>query len=141
MEPWTWSIARGFDVFKLTPSEHLSQNEIDAATLVYVDELNPQHQKRFTWPATTAVPRAYLDQLTRARAIPPQRAAALRNALNRAAELRTGRERNAGTILRELDRLATELDTSASSVAVPVDAARMRSLAGSIKAITTRLRG
>ena len=32
-------IARGIDVFRLKPSEHLSQNEIDAATLVRIDRV------------------------------------------------------------------------------------------------------
>ena len=45
-------IARGLDVFKLTPSEYLSQNEIDAATLVQLDEFNAQQQPKITWPAT-----------------------------------------------------------------------------------------
>ena len=35
-------IARGLDVFKLTPSEYLSQNEIDAASLVHSTEFNAQ---------------------------------------------------------------------------------------------------
>ena len=34
-------IARGLDILELTPSEHLSQNEIDAAKLVRFDELQP----------------------------------------------------------------------------------------------------
>ena len=33
-------IARGIDVFRLMPSEHLSQNEIDAARAVYSDRFN-----------------------------------------------------------------------------------------------------
>ena len=44
-------IARGIDVFKLMPSEHLSQNEIDAAMLVRLDEFNAQQQPKVTWPA------------------------------------------------------------------------------------------
>ena len=42
-------ITRGLDVFRLTPSEHLSQAEIDAAEKADVDELNVQTQQRFTW--------------------------------------------------------------------------------------------
>jgi hypothetical protein len=40
-------IARGLDVFRLTPSAHLSQKEIEAAEAVRVDEFNAQHQRRF----------------------------------------------------------------------------------------------
>ena len=44
-------IARGIDVFRLKPSEYLSQNEIDAATLIRIEELNAQLQTKITWPA------------------------------------------------------------------------------------------
>jgi hypothetical protein len=44
-------IGRGLDVFRLTPSEHLSQSEIDAATQVRMESFNPQSQSRFRWPA------------------------------------------------------------------------------------------
>jgi hypothetical protein len=133
-------IARGLDVFKLGPSEHLSQNEINAAILAYVDDFNPQLQRRVTWPAAIVVARAYVDQLARSKGIDPQRAAALRTALNRADELRTGRERNAATALGELDRLATELETGATSAPVARDATRMRLLADSMRAHAARLR-
>lgn len=56
-------IARGLDVFELTPSEHLSQNEIDAANLVIYETFNPQEQPRVFWPAAFVVSRAYLDRL------------------------------------------------------------------------------
>ena len=67
-------IARGIDVFRLKPSEYLSQNEIDAATLVRSEELNTQQQTRITWPASSVVARAYVDQLTRTKGIQPERA-------------------------------------------------------------------
>jgi hypothetical protein len=44
-------IGRGLDVFRLTPSEHLSQSEIDAAVQVRMESFNPQSQKSFRWPA------------------------------------------------------------------------------------------
>ncbi len=43
-------IARGIDVFKLTPSEYLTKNELDAATLVRFEEFNSQNQPKVTWP-------------------------------------------------------------------------------------------
>ncbi len=58
-------IARGLDVFELTPSELLSQNEIDAAKSVRLEYLNAQGQPQFVWPATYALAGAYLDQLER----------------------------------------------------------------------------
>ena len=60
-------IARGLDVFRLRPSAHLSQNEINAAMLAYVDDFNPQQQRRITWPAMVVVPRAHVDQLVRSK--------------------------------------------------------------------------
>ena len=64
-------ITRGLDVFRLSPSEHLSQNEIDAANMVQVEEFNAQLQPMFTWPAHPAVAGSYLDQLERAGDIQP----------------------------------------------------------------------
>jgi hypothetical protein len=66
-------IARGLDVFRLTPTEQLTQNEIDAAGLIRFDVFNPQEQPRAEWPAEPVVAHAYLDQLERSkrRACPP----------------------------------------------------------------------
>ncbi len=64
-------IARGLDVLELTPSEHLTANEIAAAQLA--DEggtVNPQQQFPVTWPAHPVVAKAYLDQLARDNAMP-----------------------------------------------------------------------
>jgi hypothetical protein len=58
-------IARGFDVFGLVPSEHLTEAEIAAAEEVQVDELNAQHQAPLTWEPSFAVSRARFDQLLR----------------------------------------------------------------------------
>src|SRR5690606_2449497 len=58
-------IARGFDVFGLVPSEHLSAAEIAAAREVHLDEFNAQHQPRITWTPSFATTRARFDQLAR----------------------------------------------------------------------------
>ena len=58
-------IARGLDIFELTPSGFISQNEIDAAKTVHFDYLNTQGQPKLVWPASFALARAYLDQLER----------------------------------------------------------------------------
>jgi hypothetical protein len=133
-------IARGLDVFRLRPSEHLSQNEIDAAMLASSSTFNPQHQERFTWPATSVVARAYLDQLTRGSAVATERAAAVREALNRADELRTGRERNAAALLGHLDSLAAQVESDAGIAATARDGARVRALAATLRGIGARLR-
>ena len=44
-------IARGLDVFELTPTDLLTQNEIDAAKAVQVKELNVQNQQKLEWPS------------------------------------------------------------------------------------------
>ena len=114
-------MARGLDVFRLKPSEHLSQNELEAAKLVKYDVFNPQQQPKVTWPASAVVARAYLDQLTRSNAIQPQRAAALKSALdskNRA----------------QLQAMANQLEQDAAS-ATGRDGQRMKALAEALKGL------
>src|SRR4029079_11000069 len=43
-------ISRGLDIFELTPTKNLTQNEIDAAKTVWVKELNVQNQQPIVWP-------------------------------------------------------------------------------------------
>ncbi len=128
-------MARGIDVFRLKPSEHLSQNEIDAAMQVRQAEFNAQHQSKLTWQPSSAVARAYLDQLTRSKAIRADRAAAISPALERA-DREAGRDKNA---VGQLDTLAGQLETDAAAASA-ADAAKMRSLAATIKERATKLR-
>ncbi|HZM32264.1 MAG TPA: hypothetical protein VFB77_17330 [Acidimicrobiales bacterium] len=58
-------IARGFDVFGLLPSGHLTEAEVVAAGEVQQGEFNAQHQSAFTWEPSRAVARARFDQLAR----------------------------------------------------------------------------
>ncbi|OZC02708.1 LVIVD repeat-containing protein [Rubricoccus marinus] len=58
-------IARGLDVFTLTPSEYLTQNEIDAANTVKLSYLNAQGQPKYTWPMSFSLAKAYADQAMR----------------------------------------------------------------------------
>ncbi len=59
-------ILRGLDVFELTPSEHLSENEIAAAALADPGPaFNPQQQFPVTWPEDPVVERARQDQQDR----------------------------------------------------------------------------
>jgi hypothetical protein len=132
-------IARGIDVFALTPSEHLSKNEIEAARLASSPDFNAQEQRRVVWPASSVVALAYIDQLTRSRAIEGDRARAIRTTLERADRLRTGRERGAAATLSQLDTLAGQVDKDAAA-AQGRDAVRLQSLAGTMRAISARLR-
>ena len=132
-------IARGIDVFRLKPSEYLSQNEIDAATLIRNEELNTQQQTKIAWPASTPVALAYVDQLTRSRGIQPDRARAVKTALERADSVRTGNEKAAAAAYDQLDALAKQIEGDAGS-ASGRDAARLRSLAATIKGRAAKLR-
>ncbi len=128
-------IARGIDVFRLTPSEHLTQNEIDAALQVRSREFNAQQQPKVSWPDNFIVARAYVDQLARGKALPAARVSAIRDAIGRADRNRPDR-----ASLDQVDGLAGELERDAGS-ASGRDAERMRALAATLKARTARLRG
>jgi hypothetical protein len=65
-ETYGSEIARGFDVFGLSPTGEMSENEIAAAREVQVDRLNVQHQDRITWTPSFAVVRSFVDQRERA---------------------------------------------------------------------------
>ena len=132
-------MARGVDVFRLTPSEHLSQNGIDSAMLVRATEFNPQQQPKVVWPASSVVARAYLDQLTRSQGIQPDRASAVTAALERVDRLRSGRDDCAAAVLDELDALAKRLEGDAGK-ATGRDAMRLRSLASTLNGRAAGLR-
>ncbi len=74
-------IARGLDVFELTPTKFLTQNEIDAAKTVRVASLNVQNQQKLEWRSTLAVAKAYLDQAERSQALPAGQIESLRSAI------------------------------------------------------------
>ena len=126
-------IARGLDIFKLTPSEFLSQNEIDAASQVHSTEFNAQFQQRITWAPTSAVARAYLDQLGRSNGITTTRAAAVKSALERADRIKSASDKSAPAVTEALTTLATDLEKDALAAAT-TDAARLKSLAATLKA-------
>ena len=107
--------------------------------MIHNDELNTQEQTKIVWPAAMPVARAYLDQLTRNKAIGADRARAVKSVLDKAADLRTGKERNAATVLTELDTVAAQLETDAAS-ATGREAMRFRSLAATMKGRAAKLR-
>jgi uncharacterized membrane-anchored protein len=108
--------------------------------MIRSEELNTQEQARIVWPASFVVARAYVDKLTRSRGIQPDRAAAVKAALDRGDAIRTGKERNAVAVLDQLNALAAQLESDASG-ANARDAVRLRSLAATIKGRTAKLRG
>jgi len=117
-------IARGLDVFELTPSQYLTQNEIDAARTVQVAELNVQNQQRIEWPKKLIVAKAYLDQLSRSQALPADKIAALEKAIQNAESANMSK----GT-LAKLKHMAPSLQKDAGAAKSQVDSTRLRALA------------
>jgi hypothetical protein len=118
-------IARGLDIFELSPSEFLTQNEIDAAKTVRVAELNVQNQQRIEWPAQLVVAKAYLDQLERSQALPADQIAAVRNAIQSAESSHLNRRE-----LAKLQSFARSLKESARTTKSAIDSKRLQALAG-----------
>ncbi|MEU1885412.1 hypothetical protein ABZ491_08010 [Micromonospora rifamycinica] len=103
-------IARGLDVFALTPSAHLSAAEIEAAAQVKLAGFNAQGQPRITWTPSFALARAYHDQLVRAGAIDPALSTEVDTVLRRAGELAADGRRFAAE--GQLRTLADRLDAA-----------------------------
>ena len=121
-------IARGLDVFELTPTKFLTQNEIDAAKAVRVSELNVQNQQKIEWPAQLVVAKAYVDQLSRSQALPADRIAALRKAIQNAES-----SHMSPSMLAKLQHMERSLEKSAATAKSPADSARLHSLAAILK--------
>jgi len=117
-------IQRGLDIFELTPSAYISQNEIDAAKTVHVDYKNTQGQTKLVWPPSFSLARAYVDQLARSNGLSSSRLAAIRAALG-SAESASGAART-----NALTALATQIDADASGSS---DAAKVKMLAGAVR--------
>jgi hypothetical protein len=128
-------IARGIDVFRLLPSELLSQNEIDAAVAVRMTEFNAQKQPRIVHAPTFIVARAYLDQLNRSKGISAARAEAVKAAIDRGDRSNPNR-----AAIDQLDAIAAQLESDAQG-ASGINAERLRALAATLKGRSARLRG
>jgi len=120
-------IARGLDIFELTPTKFLSQNEIDAAKSVRVAELNVQNQQRMQWPSTLVVAKAYVDQLERSQALSSDQVTSLRQAIQSAESSKLNKKDVA-----KLQTLAESVQSGASSKSAD-DAARLQALAEILK--------
>lgn len=104
-------IGRGLDILELTPTEKLSQNEIDAARSVQVAELNVQNQQKIVWPKSKAAAGAYIDQLERSGSLAAELITELRGAVEaknldqiQIAKLKTTLEKNAAKAKDRADR-------------------------------------
>ena len=121
-------IARGLDIFELTPTKFLTQNEIDAAKTIHFTELNVQNQQRFEWPRKLVVAKAYIDQLERSQAMPADQITALRQAIRSAETSRLTR-----SVRAKLAGLASSVEQGVSAAKTPADANRLQSLAQILK--------
>ena len=129
-------IARGLDVMALVPSEHLTQNEIDAAKLADQGQLfNPQQQFRVTWPAEPVVALAYMDQLNRDDALASAVVSKLNEALSSAkSSLASGKKNR--KLAKQLKTLAKQL---AKEGARSANGKRKNSLSETLSGIAKRL--
>jgi hypothetical protein len=120
-------IARGLDIFELTPTANLTQNEIDAAKTVHVSELNVQNQQQIVWPRKLVVAKAYLDQLERSQALPTDQIASLRQEIQSAETAKLSK-----AAVAKLSKQAPALETAAASKG-GADATRLHELAEILK--------
>jgi uncharacterized protein (DUF305 family) len=130
-------IVRGLDVFELTRSDYLSENEIAAARLA--DDggvFNPQQQFPVSWPAHPSVALAYLDQLVRDERVPSSQASDLRRALNRSARRLDG-ERGDPELAATLAAFAENLAINGNDALATTRAAALTAI---VRDIARRLR-
>lgn len=115
-------IARGLDIFELTPTKFLTQNEIDAAKSVRVEELNVQQQERLVWSNKLVIAKAYVDQLERSQGLPAAEIANIRKAIDSADKSRLKKKD-----VKKLSDIAAKLEKDGAKNAA--DTTRIQSLA------------
>jgi hypothetical protein len=121
-------IARGLDVFELTPTKFLTQNEIDAAKTIQLADLNVQDQQKIEWPAKLVVAKAYVDQLSRSQALPASQIAKLQKAIQSAERTHMSKSK-----IAKLNAMVASLEKSAASAKSRADSMRMHALADVLK--------
>ncbi len=132
-------IARGLDVFELTPSDYLSENELAAAALTASENLhNPQQQRQLDWPADPVVAKAYMDQLRRMGALDAVQDQALTAALDDAAAALDNGGSNA-SVAGQLASLTTGLEGEVVG-RTGATQSRYQALLDTIEGIADRLR-
>ena len=100
-------IARGFDTFGLLPSDHLSANEIEAASEVHLAEFNAQHQTFIAHTPSFPVTRSYFDQAVRGGSLNERDARFIAKHIDLAEKLAD----------KDLERVAAQILTIAASKA------------------------
>ena len=121
-------IARGLDIFEMTPRKFLTQNEIDAAKSVQVSELNVQNQQKIEWSRKLVVAKAYVDQLERVQTLPASQIADLRQAIQSAESSKLGKKD-----VKKLKSLAPSLQKNAALTKSESDSKRLQALAEILK--------
>ena len=109
-------IQRGLDVLKLTPSDHITANEIEAANYAFPAIgskrlFNPQQQIPMKWPGNPDVALAYIDQLIRDNAIEEKTAENMIDKLGKAKiAMEKGGSRRLARQIKGFDLPSEELD-------------------------------
>ncbi|MEM9839767.1 MAG: DUF305 domain-containing protein [Pseudomonadota bacterium] len=129
-------IVRGLDVFELTPSEHLTENEIKAAGLAQMGGVfNPQQQFKVDWPAEPVVAQAYLDQMERTGALEANDLNALRASL-KLSERKLAAGESDGDLADLLKSLSKTMDVTDEDGSLK---AHSEALASTLEGIAKRL--
>jgi hypothetical protein len=121
-------IARGLDIFELIPSAFITQNEIDASNTVVLEYFNPQGQPKFTWPASYALAKSYVDQLERDRQMDLQALRSIRRGIDDAENARDSARNSL------LQQLAGEIENHAASSS---NSDKVLKLAGTLKELAS----
>ena len=121
-------IARGLDVFELTPAQNLSQNEIDAAKSVRVGELNVQNQQKIEYPKNLTVAKAYIDQLERSQGLSASQITDLRQAIQNAESSKMAKKD-----VKKLKKFASSMEKNAGTGKSAADSTRMQNLVEILK--------
>ena len=129
-------IARGLDVLELLPSEHLTENEIAAASSVASGAFNAQQQRQIDWPVRPVVARAYLDQLERSDALGAERRTALSGLLDRVDSVGSGSD---SALAAELTSAVEALGSDAAEASGRTEQ-RLQGLAETLTGLAERLR-
>jgi hypothetical protein len=121
-------IARGLDIFELTPTKYLTQNEIDAAKSVRVNELNVQNQQKIVYSKKMVVAKAYIDQLERSEALSSEQISELRQAINKAESSNMDKKE-----VKNLKQLSSKLKKNNKMTKNAADSARLNALTEILK--------
>jgi uncharacterized protein (DUF305 family) len=125
-------IARGLDVFELSPSEFLTKNELAAAKAASQGRtFNPQQQFPVSWPDAPVTARAYVDQLQREGAFTAAQVTTLTGLLDKAQTKLDAKQKDT--------KVAAELRTHVGHLKGAMAGTRKATLAQVLEAIAAKL--